>query len=132
MPDTRPDQIFNDKGVCNACLSYAHNQKKINWEQRSKELEKIISEAKDRSTSWDCVIPSSGGKDSTYQALWAKTKGLNPVLVTATTCDLSLIGRKNLDNFEVFNRQSSYDQLNKKSLKEMPKKYNKYFIIGFY
>ena len=29
MPDTRPDQIFNDKGVCNACLSYAHNQKKI-------------------------------------------------------------------------------------------------------
>ncbi len=100
MPDTRPDQIFNDKGVCNACLSYEHNQKKINWEQRSKELEKIISEAKDRSTSWDCVIPSSGGKDSTYQALWAKTKGLNPVLVTATTCDLSLIGRKNLDNLK--------------------------------
>jgi len=100
MPDTRPDQIFNKEGICNACVSFENNKKSVDWDKRSKELEKIIEEAKSKSDNWDCVIPSSGGKDSTYQAIWAKSKGLNPILVTATTCDLSEIGRKNLDNLK--------------------------------
>ena len=99
IPNTRPDQIFNEEGVCNACVSFKIN-KNINWAEQLKKLDEIISEAKSRSTSWDCVIPSSGGKDSTYQALWARSKGLNPVLVTASTCDLSEVGRKNLDNLK--------------------------------
>ena len=40
------------------------------------------------------MIPSSGGKDSTYQAIRARELGLNPIVVTATTCDLSELGRK--------------------------------------
>ncbi len=123
IPDTRPDQIFNEKGVCNACVSFEKN-KNINWLERSKKLNEIISEAKSRSTSWDCVIPSSGGKDSTYQALWARSKGLNPVLVTASTCDLSEVGRKNLDNLkelgfdavEISNNSKTRAKLNKLSL----------------
>ena len=99
MPDTRPDQIFNEHGVCNACLSFEKN-KKVYWTKRAQELDKIINSTKSKNTNWDCVIPSSGGKDSTYQALWAKSKGLNPILVTATTCDLSYLGRKNLDNLK--------------------------------
>ena len=99
MPDTRPDQIFDKNGVCNACLSYERN-KKIDWKKRTEELEKIIKETKSKNSYYDCVIPSSGGKDSTYQALWARDKGLNSILVTATTCDLSDIGRKNLDNLK--------------------------------
>ena len=39
-------------------------------------------------------------QDSTFQALRAKELGLNPILVTATTCDLSTIGRKNLENLQ--------------------------------
>ena len=50
------------------------NNKSVDWDKRSKELEKIIEEAKSKSDNWDCVIPSSGGKDSTYQAIWAKSK----------------------------------------------------------
>ena len=99
MPDTRPDQIFDNNGICNACLSFNKNNE-INWSERENELNKIIDEAKKRSSCWDCVIPSSGGKDSTYQALWAKSKGLHPILVTASTCDLSEVGRKNLDNLK--------------------------------
>ena len=72
MPDTRPDQIFDNNGICNACISYEKNIKKINWKERSNELDKIIEQTKKKSNSWDCVIPSSGGKDSTYQALWAR------------------------------------------------------------
>ncbi len=123
MPDTRPDQIFNERGVCNACLSFEENQK-INWSTREKELNDIIEETKSKSSSWDCVIPSSGGKDSTYQALWAKSKGLHPILVTASTCDLSEIGRKNLENLkklgfdtvEISNDPKIRSRLNKISL----------------
>ena len=97
IPDTRPDQIFNKDGICNACLSYKKNQT-IDWNKRLDEINKIIYEAKEKNSLWDCVIPSSGGKDSTYQALWAKEKGFNPILVTATTCDLSEVGKENIRN----------------------------------
>lgn len=123
MPDTRPDQIFDNNGICNACLSFNKNNE-INWSERENELNKIIDEAKKRSSCWDCVIPSSGGKDSTYQALWAKSKGLHPILVTASTCDLSEVGRKNLDNLkklgfdtiEISNDPKIRSRLNKISL----------------
>ena len=120
MPDTRPDQIFNEAGICNACLSYERN-KKIDWSARKKEFEKIINKAKTNKSRWNCVIPSSGGKDSTFQALRAKELGLNPVLVTATTCDLSTIGKKNIENLktlgfdtiEISNSQKIRSKLNK-------------------
>ena len=60
MPDTRPDQIFNDQGVCNACLSLKKIKKLIG--QKRKELNDIITEIKCKVRGWDCVIPSSGGK----------------------------------------------------------------------
>ena len=41
MPDTRPDQIFNEHGVCNACLSFEKN-KKVDWTKRAQELENNI------------------------------------------------------------------------------------------
>jgi N-acetyl sugar amidotransferase len=97
MPDTRPDQYFNAEGICNACISFDF-QKKIDWDNRKKELIKIINQKNLDKDKWNCVVPGSGGKDSTYQIIRAKELGLNPVFVTASTCDLSEIGRKNLDN----------------------------------
>lgn len=123
MPDTRPDQIFDENGICNACKSYDVNQK-INWEGRKKELLDIVCYAKSFNSRWNCVIPSSGGKDSTYQAIRARELGLNPVLVTATTCDLSEVGKKNIDNLkslgfdtvEISNSEITRSRLNKISL----------------
>ncbi len=120
MPNTRPDQIFNEEGVCNACLSFLRN-KKIDWKKRADEFHKILTEVKTRDDKWNCVIPSSGGKDSTYQALRARELGLNPVLVTATTCDLSVVGRKNIENLknngfdtiEISNNNLTRTKLNK-------------------
>jgi N-acetyl sugar amidotransferase len=99
MPNTRPDQYLNNEGVCNACLSYDY-QKKIDWDKRKKDLLRIISEKKLDKDKWNCVVPGSGGKDSTYQIIKAKELGLNPIFVTASTCDLSEIGRKNLENIK--------------------------------
>ncbi len=99
MPETRPDQYLNNAGVCNGCLSYDY-QEKIDWGKRKNELLRIINKKKLDKDKWNCVVPGSGGKDSTYQIIKARELGLNPVFVTASTCDLSEIGRKNLENIK--------------------------------
>jgi len=99
MPETRPDQYLNNNGLCNACTSFKKIET-INWEERKKELLKTIDSFNLDKKKWNCVVPGSGGKDSTYQIIRAKELGLNPVFVTASTCDLSDIGRKNLENIK--------------------------------
>ncbi len=100
MPNSKPDLYFDNKGVCSACNNFS-NRKKINWDNRKKELSKILNNYKDKnSTNWDCIVPVSGGKDSTYQVLKMIELGLNPLCVTATTCNLTTIGRSNIDNIK--------------------------------
>lgn len=100
MPDTKPDLLIDDEGICNACRSY-ENRKQIDWEQRRRELLQLLEQHRRRDGgNWDCIVPVSGGKDSTYQVVQMLKLGLNPLCVTATTCDLSLIGRKNIENIK--------------------------------
>ena len=58
---TRPE-LFDEKGSCNACQ---WSEEKIRLEKRLLELENILSKHKNKST-YDCIIPVSGGKDGTY------------------------------------------------------------------
>lgn len=100
LPSTKPDLRFDSRGVCSACNAYA-NRDRIDWNERKKEFETIVSKFKTKSLSkWDCIIPVSGGKDSTAQVLKILEVGLNPLCVTATTCDLSQIGRNNIENIK--------------------------------
>lgn len=100
MPNTKPDLIIDDFGICNACSSF-NNRTNIDWEARYKDLLEITNKYKSRNQSnWDCVIPVSGGKDSTYQVVKILQLGLNPLCVTSTTCDLSEIGRMNIENIK--------------------------------
>jgi len=98
-PDTKPDLIF-ENGVCNACINF-QKRENIDWNKRKEEFIEIFKKYKSNdSTNWDCIIPVSGGKDSTYQVYKILKLGYNPLCVTSTTCDLSDIGRKNLDNIK--------------------------------
>jgi len=99
MPNTKPDLNFDEKGICAACNSF-FRRKSIDWKQREKELHKILDRYCHNNTNWDCIIPVSGGKDSTYQTIKVLQMGLNPLCVTATTCHLSTIGRKNIENIK--------------------------------
>lgn len=100
MPDTKPDIFFDKHGVCNACLNY-QNRKIINWDIRKKELLNVLEKYRFKNQeNWDCIIPVSGGKDSTYQVIKMLQLGMNPLCVTATTCHLSDIGRKNIENLK--------------------------------
>ena len=97
LPQTRPDTQFED-GVCSACRSYAARPA-IDWAARRRELEALLERGRN-STGFDCIVPSSGGKDSTWQALQLIGMGARPLLVTATTCHLTGIGRLNIDNLK--------------------------------
>ena len=100
MPDTKPDLRLDEEGICNACRSY-ERRKEIDWAIRKKELIKVLEKYRSKDSSkWDCIIPVSGGKDSTYQVLRMLQFGMNPLCVTATTCHLSEIGRKNIENIK--------------------------------
>jgi len=100
MPDTKPDLSFDKEGVCNACRNY-EARKETDWDMRRAQLDEVLKKYKSHDSSkWDCIVPVSGGKDSTYQVLRVLQLGLNPLCVTATTCDLSDIGRKNIENLK--------------------------------
>lgn len=100
MPDTKPDLYIDDEGVCSACRSY-ESRKEVDWDARYQELLIILDKYRNKNGSnWDCIVPVSGGKDSTYQVIRMLQLGLNPLCVTSTTCDLSEIGRKNIENLK--------------------------------
>lgn len=99
MPDTKPDLHIDDEGVCNACRSI-EKRKEIDWEERKTELLELLNKYRGSGSDWDCIVPVSGGKDSTYQVIRMLQLGLNPLCVTAHTCDLSDIGRENIENIK--------------------------------
>lgn len=100
LPDTKPDLKFDDYGICSACRSY-ERRANIDWNIREEELLSILERYRSKTgENWDCVIPVSGGKDSHFQVLKMLEYDMTPLCVTATTCDLSEIGRKNIENIK--------------------------------
>jgi len=100
MPDTKPDLQLDHEGVCSACRNF-NDRKNVDWDARHNELIRLLESHRNTDGSnWDCIVPVSGGKDSTYQVLRIKELGLNPLCVTSTTCDLSLLGRRNIENLK--------------------------------
>ena len=100
MPDTKPDLHLDKDGICNACRSY-ENRSEVNWDARYIELNQIIDRYRRHDgNNWDCIVPVSGGKDSTYQLVRMLQLGLYPLCVTSSTCDLSPLGRANIENLK--------------------------------
>ena len=100
LPDNKPGLELDADGVCNACRNY-ENRTQIDWDCRQAELKQIIETYRSKSRSnYDCIIPVSGGKDSTFQVLKMLEAGANPLCVTATTDKLSEYGRHNLENIK--------------------------------
>jgi N-acetyl sugar amidotransferase len=100
MPETKPDLYLDSQGVCSACRNYERRDA-VDWDLRMSELVRILDRYRSKDGSnYDCIIPVSGGKDSHYQTIKMLELGMKPLLVTATTCKLSAIGRKNIENLQ--------------------------------
>jgi len=97
-PDTKPDLWFDEQGTCSACRAFAE-RKAVDWEDRRRQFLELTARYRcTDGSNYDCIVPVSGGKDSTYQVVRLLQHGLNPLCVTAMTDSLSDIGRRNLDN----------------------------------
>jgi N-acetyl sugar amidotransferase len=100
MPDTKPDLMIDEAGVCSACRSF-QARPQIDWDERKQELRRILDRHRSvDGSNYDCIIPVSGGKDSTYQTIRILELGMNPLCVTASTDKLSALGRRNLENIK--------------------------------
>ena len=81
MPNARPRIQFDAEGVCNACR-FAETKAGIDWAARRRAFEDLVAQYKGRGP-YDCIVPWSGGKDSSTIAHRLKFDfGLNPLLVT--------------------------------------------------
>jgi len=100
-PETKPDLSLDENGMCNACR-FVDVKDTTNWDLRRKELAEIFERFKNKDGSnYDCIIPVSGGKDSTFQTYVVKEEfGLNPLCVSYHLPEFTDLGRKNLENLK--------------------------------
>jgi N-acetyl sugar amidotransferase len=95
MPDTRPRVVFDAEGVCNACRN-AEEKDRIGWSARRAEFLQLIEPYRSRDGRWDCIVPWSGGKDSSTIAFRLKHEfGMNPLLVTFSPLIPNEVGNRN-------------------------------------
>jgi N-acetyl sugar amidotransferase len=97
LPDTRPNLALDAEGICNACRTH-ESRARIDWARRAAALRDVVVEAKSQCSGYDCVIPVSGGKDSTWQTVKCLELGLKPLAVTWRAPGRTTIGQQNLDN----------------------------------
>ena len=122
FPETKPDLFFNEQGVCSACISSIQKKNEIDWNNREKEFFEIINKYKKQpnESGYDCLIPVSGGKDSTYQAYFMKEVcGLNPLCVCFETTSITELGQQNLDNISKMGIDVIYFKKNYEVYKSM-------------
>ena len=78
---------------------YFEYKQNINF-KREEELLRLLDKNRSKNSNYDCVVPSSGGKDSAYVAHELKHKyGMNPLTVTWSPLVYTDIGFKNLVRF---------------------------------
>ena len=94
---SRKGMTIEEDGICDAC-KYNEIKKTIDWNERENELKKILDSYRSNS-GFDCIVPSSGGKDSAYACHVLKYKyGMNPLSVTWAPHIYTEIGWKNFTN----------------------------------
>ena len=106
LPENYPGIDFNSKQECSYCLGEKHygvtNDPAILYRMSQKDklkddFEKILRECKGQA-EYDCLVPLSGGKDSTYLAYLLKEKyDLNILGVTVDTGFMSPVALSNLE-----------------------------------
>lgn len=84
-------------GLCSGCVT--HKEKySIDWEGKYRELKNIANWAKDRSKTYDCVIPVVGDAEDYYVVSKVLELDLNPLIVSVNSYFLNDIGWSNLQN----------------------------------
>lgn len=101
LPETLPAIEFDRQGVCNYCRDYErsfHEWEKIS-RKKEEEFIKLLNTAKRKKRAYDCLVPLSGGKDSTLVLyLCAKLYGMHCLAVTFDNGFMTPLAKENIDN----------------------------------
>ena len=122
FPDTKPDLTFNQDGVCDACISI---EEKITlsddyYKEQELFLKNIFKKHRSKKAIYDCVVPVSGGKDSTYQLYVVKNiYKLKPLCVTFDQFDQTDVGLSNLKSMQSIGVDHIHFTLNPNVLKKL-------------
>ena len=81
LPETYETIEFDTEGVCNLCRGAEFKKADIDWGERKRLLDRLIDKHRGNG-DYDCIVPYSGGKDSTFQLYYLmKEYGLKPLVV---------------------------------------------------
>jgi len=127
FPNTKPDLFFDKDGVCDACNSANRkhgNNNSINWQERELEFSNILETCKIKDGhSYNCIIPVSGGKDSTWQVYAMKMlHNMKPLAVTFDQFDQTDTGIDNLNVLKNIGVDHIHFTLNPVIVKKLVKK----------
>lgn len=110
LPETYPEIVFDSNGICNQCHSYQPVEYK-----GDAALQQLLDDTKSDS-EWDCLVPLSGGRDSTFTLHQLVRKYKKRVLVyNYDNGFVEPIARKNIQHIadtlgvKVVYRQSASD-----------------------
>jgi glucosamine--fructose-6-phosphate aminotransferase (isomerizing) len=93
LPETFPFIYFDDQGVCNYCRNY--KPKALNSDLGL--LRELVEPYRRRDGTADCLVPFSGGRDSTYSLHIVKRDlGLNPIALTYDWGMVTDLARRNI------------------------------------
>ncbi|MFC1652794.1 hypothetical protein ACFL3F_03640, partial [Planctomycetota bacterium] len=94
LPNTYPGIKFNREGICNYCLEYC-----LGHADLGKEALANLLQSKVRNSKYDCVVPLSGGKDSTFILYYiVKELGLKAIAVNYDSGFQVKFARDNVKN----------------------------------
>jgi len=81
LPETYETIEFDANGICNICHQQEYKQTSIDWAGRKKMLDDLVEKYRGKN-DYDCLIPFSGGKDSTFTLYYLlKEYRLKPLVI---------------------------------------------------
>jgi glucosamine--fructose-6-phosphate aminotransferase (isomerizing) len=93
LPETFPFIYFDEQGVCSFCRNYVQKNNPNPMEK----LAKLVAPYRRKNGEPDCIVPFSGGRDSTYTLHVVKKElGLNPVAFTYDWGMVTDLARRNI------------------------------------
>ena len=82
LPETQETLSFDSEGICNVCRQHEYKHDQIKWDEKKKEFAAIVDEYRGKH-EYDCIVPFSGGKDSTFTLYYlVRELHLKPLVVS--------------------------------------------------
>ncbi len=99
ITNQRPRITINEDGICNPCKYWARKHSSFDWNSLADEFRELCDKYRSSDGSYDVLVPSSGGKDSSYVAYRLRDEyDMHPLTVTWSPSLYTEIGFENFQN----------------------------------